>query len=66
VGNTQKDPGRFTSLYNGVVEKVFGRLPDETWVYPPSSTSPAEQHVPVRDGQFEERGARGLDRMAGG
>ena len=34
VGNTQKDPARFTSLYNGVVEKVFGRLPDSTWVYP--------------------------------
>ena len=34
VGNTQKDPQRFTSLYNGVVEKVFDRLPDATWVYP--------------------------------
>jgi glyoxylase-like metal-dependent hydrolase (beta-lactamase superfamily II) len=34
VGNTQKDPGRFTSLYNGVVEKIFDRLPDATWVYP--------------------------------
>jgi glyoxylase-like metal-dependent hydrolase (beta-lactamase superfamily II) len=34
VGNTQKDPGRFTSLYNGVVSKIFGRLPDATWVYP--------------------------------
>ena len=34
VGNTQKDPERFTSLYDGVVAKVFGRLPDSTWVYP--------------------------------
>ena len=34
VGNTQKDPARFTSLYNGVVSKIFGRLPDATWVYP--------------------------------
>jgi len=34
VGNTQKDPERFTSLYTGVVEKVFDRLPDATWVYP--------------------------------
>ena len=34
VGNTQKDPERFTSLYDGVVTKVFGRLPDATWVYP--------------------------------
>ncbi len=34
VGNTQKDPERFTSLYTGVVEKIFDRLPDATWVYP--------------------------------
>jgi glyoxylase-like metal-dependent hydrolase (beta-lactamase superfamily II) len=34
VGNTQKDPARFESLYNGVVSKLFDRLPDETWVYP--------------------------------
>jgi glyoxylase-like metal-dependent hydrolase (beta-lactamase superfamily II) len=34
VGNTQKDPARFASLHSGVAEKIFGRLPDETWVYP--------------------------------
>jgi glyoxylase-like metal-dependent hydrolase (beta-lactamase superfamily II) len=34
VGNTQKDPERFRSLYEGVVTKVFDRLPDATWVYP--------------------------------
>jgi glyoxylase-like metal-dependent hydrolase (beta-lactamase superfamily II) len=34
VGNTQKDPARFDSLYAGVVAKIFDRLPDETWVYP--------------------------------
>jgi glyoxylase-like metal-dependent hydrolase (beta-lactamase superfamily II) len=34
VGNTQKDPARFDTLYTGVAEKIFGRLPDETWVYP--------------------------------
>jgi glyoxylase-like metal-dependent hydrolase (beta-lactamase superfamily II) len=34
VGNTQKDPARFDSLYRGVVSKIFDRLPDETWVYP--------------------------------
>lgn len=34
VGNTEKDPKRFASLYSGVVEKIFDRLPDETWVYP--------------------------------
>ncbi|MER6948929.1 MBL fold metallo-hydrolase [Nonomuraea sp. NPDC000554] len=34
VGNTQKDPERFTRLYTDVVERIFDRLPDETWVYP--------------------------------
>ncbi|MFI6736210.1 MBL fold metallo-hydrolase [Nonomuraea sp. NPDC050451] len=34
VGNTQKDPQRFTQLYNDVVERIFDRLPDETWIYP--------------------------------
>jgi glyoxylase-like metal-dependent hydrolase (beta-lactamase superfamily II) len=34
VGNTQKDPARFASLYSGVVAKIFDRLPDATWVYP--------------------------------
>jgi glyoxylase-like metal-dependent hydrolase (beta-lactamase superfamily II) len=34
VGNTDKDPQRFESLYRDVVEKIFDVLPDETWVYP--------------------------------
>ncbi|GAA1303819.1 hydrolase [Planotetraspora silvatica] len=34
VGNTQKDPERFTQLFTDVVERIFDRLPDETWVYP--------------------------------
>ena len=34
VGNTQKDPERFTSLFNDVKAKLFDRLPDETWFYP--------------------------------
>ena len=34
VGNTQKDAARFASLLSGVEEKIFGRLPDSTWVYP--------------------------------
>lgn len=33
VGRTTS-PVDFASLYEGVVEKLFGRLPDETWVYP--------------------------------
>ncbi|WP_093801381.1 MBL fold metallo-hydrolase [Streptomyces sp. Wb2n-11] len=34
VGNTWKDPEAFASLIGDVEEKLFGRLPDETWVYP--------------------------------
>ncbi|WP_061300664.1 MBL fold metallo-hydrolase [Herbidospora cretacea] len=34
VGNTWKDPERFTQLYTDVVERVFDRFGDETWVYP--------------------------------
>ena len=34
VGNTQKDAARFASLIDDVEERLFGTLPDETWVYP--------------------------------
>ncbi|WP_406319935.1 MBL fold metallo-hydrolase [Streptosporangium sp. NBC_01639] len=34
VGNTNKDPERFDQLFTDVSERVFDRLPDETWVYP--------------------------------
>ena len=34
VGNTDGDPERFASLLGDVERKVFGPLPDETWVYP--------------------------------
>jgi glyoxylase-like metal-dependent hydrolase (beta-lactamase superfamily II) len=34
VGNTQQDAARFTSLIDDVEERLFGTLPDSTWVYP--------------------------------
>ena len=34
VGNTQQDPERFARLLGDVETKLFGPLPDETWVYP--------------------------------
>lgn len=34
VGNTFKNQDNFASLINDVETKLFGRLPDETWVYP--------------------------------
>jgi glyoxylase-like metal-dependent hydrolase (beta-lactamase superfamily II) len=33
-GNTWGDPAAFASLMGDLEAKVFGRLPDETWVYP--------------------------------
>jgi glyoxylase-like metal-dependent hydrolase (beta-lactamase superfamily II) len=33
-GNTWNDPARFDRLMTGLEERVFGALPDETWVYP--------------------------------
>jgi len=33
-GNTQKDPQRFDSLMTDLETRVFGELPDGTWVYP--------------------------------
>jgi len=38
VGNTEKDPARFATLIDDVERKVFGPLPDETWVYPGHGT----------------------------
>lgn len=34
VGNTQKDAARFEQLINDVEERIFQRLPDDTWFYP--------------------------------
>lgn len=34
VGNTFGDDEAFQTLMDDVEEKVFGRLPDETWLYP--------------------------------
>jgi glyoxylase-like metal-dependent hydrolase (beta-lactamase superfamily II) len=34
VGNTRKDPEAFARLIHDVETKIFGVLPDETWVYP--------------------------------
>ena len=33
-GNTEKDPARFGRLMDDLERKVFGPLPDDTWVYP--------------------------------
>jgi len=33
-GNTQGDPARFGQLMDDLEARVFGELPDGTWVYP--------------------------------
>ncbi len=33
-GNTERDPQRFGQLMTDLEERVFGTLPDGTWVYP--------------------------------
>ncbi len=37
-GNTDKDPDRFGQLLDDLERKVFGPLPDATWVYPGHGT----------------------------
>jgi glyoxylase-like metal-dependent hydrolase (beta-lactamase superfamily II) len=34
VGDTRKDPQRFTSLINDVTARLFDRFGDDAWVYP--------------------------------
>jgi len=49
-GNTEHDPKRFGQLLDDLEERVFGALPDGTWVYPghgKDTTLGAERpHVP--------------------
>ncbi|MFF2654459.1 MBL fold metallo-hydrolase [Streptomyces sp. NPDC058045] len=56
VGHTSKDPVAFVRLLDDVEEKIFGPLPDETWVYPghgKDTTLGAERpHL----GEWRERG----------
>jgi glyoxylase-like metal-dependent hydrolase (beta-lactamase superfamily II) len=33
-GNTEQDPRRFQQLMDDLEERVFGELPDGTWIYP--------------------------------
>lgn len=34
VGNTDRDPGRFSRLLGDVTERLFARFDDDAWVYP--------------------------------
>jgi glyoxylase-like metal-dependent hydrolase (beta-lactamase superfamily II) len=56
VGNTRGNKENFTQLITDVEERLFGRLPDATWVYPghgKDTTLGAERpHLP----EWRERG----------
>jgi glyoxylase-like metal-dependent hydrolase (beta-lactamase superfamily II) len=56
VGNTQKDPQRFTSLIDDVEERLFGALPDDTWVYPGHGKDTTLGTERPHLGEWRERG----------
>ena len=56
VGNTQKDPARFASLIDDVEQRIFGVLPDDTWVYPGHGTDTTLGAERPHLGEWRERG----------
>jgi glyoxylase-like metal-dependent hydrolase (beta-lactamase superfamily II) len=56
VGNTWKDPARFAELLGDVETKVFGRLPDPTWVYPGHGNDTTLGAERPHLGEWRERG----------
>jgi glyoxylase-like metal-dependent hydrolase (beta-lactamase superfamily II) len=55
VGKTNS-PGDFTSLLNDVSERLFGALPDETWVYPGHGQDTTLGTERPHLGEWRERG----------
>jgi glyoxylase-like metal-dependent hydrolase (beta-lactamase superfamily II) len=55
VGKTNS-PGDFTSLLNDVSERLFGPLPDETWVYPGHGKDTTLGTERPHLGEWRERG----------
>lgn len=55
-GNTFDDATRFRRLMTGLKEKIFGTLPDDTWVYPGhgDDTTLGEERPKIPE--WEERG----------
>jgi len=56
VGNTFGDADAFATLINDVEERIFGRLPDETWFYPGHGN---DSTLGVERGSIPEWRARG-------
>ncbi|GGO51468.1 hydrolase [Streptomyces daqingensis] len=56
VGNTHDDPEAFASLLHDVETKLFGQLPDETWVYPGHGGDTTLGAERPKIGEWRERG----------
>jgi glyoxylase-like metal-dependent hydrolase (beta-lactamase superfamily II) len=56
VGNTDRDPRRFAQLLADVEERLFGELPDDTWVYPGHGRDTTLGAERPRLGEWRERG----------
>jgi glyoxylase-like metal-dependent hydrolase (beta-lactamase superfamily II) len=56
VGNTQQDAARFTSLIDDVESRLFGELPDDTWVYPGHGKDTTLGTERPHLGEWRERG----------
>ncbi len=55
-GNTFGDESRFRQLMDGLKEKIFDRLPDETWVYPGHGNDTLLGEERPKIPEWEERG----------
>jgi glyoxylase-like metal-dependent hydrolase (beta-lactamase superfamily II) len=55
-GNTHSNPRDFTSLMNDLESKIFGRLPDTTWVYPGHGKDTTLGTERPHLGEWRERG----------
>ena len=55
-GNTEEDPARFATLMDDLEQKVFGALPDATWVYPGHGTDTTLGAERPSLGQWRDRG----------
>ncbi|MDQ4131136.1 MAG: MBL fold metallo-hydrolase [Actinomycetota bacterium] len=55
-GNTFGDESRFRQLMDGLKEKIFDRLPDETWVYPGHGNDTVLGEERPKIPEWEERG----------
>lgn len=55
-GNTFGDATAFARIMDGLEERVFGRLPDETWVYPGHGDDTTLGTERPKLGEWRERG----------